>query len=208
MFSAKNVSITSKSVSIALGWYFSIKDVCKEFICYLGSQQCIFGGSDDKARVAMGIPAASKQQKMLMSMEHQLTLPDHDYVVADKHKLIPSVTGYRTIEDHQDFIHSRQGVRYSGPTYVAVRSGKHDTSVAWSHGIDILRTFELETFRSTLYHKDKLKSVIIWESDGAADQQAKSDKIKWIWLFIFKKYDIDYIIHYNSPPGLCNTKMF
>ena len=182
--------------------------MCKEFVCYLGSQQSTFGGSDDKARVAMGIPAASKQQKMLMSMEHQVTLPDHDYVVADKHKLIPSVTGYRTIEDHQDFIDSRKGVKYSGPTYVAIRSGKHDTSDAWSHETDILRTFELESFKSTLYHENQLKQVIIWESDGAADQQAKSDKIKNIWMYIFKKHDIDYIVHYNSPPGLFNMKMF
>lgn len=176
--------------------------MAKEFVCYLGAQQCIYGGSDDEARVPLGIPAASKQQKVLMSMEHKVKLPDHDYVVAEKHKLIPSVTGYRTINNEINFTNKASGIKYSGPTYVAVRSAKSDTSDAWSHGIDILRTFEIDSFRETLYHNDKLKPIIIWESDGAADQSAKSDRMKKIWLHIFKTHDIDYILHYNSPPGL------
>ena len=39
----------------------------------------------------IGITAAKKQFPLLMHMEYQVTLPDHDYVVGSKHKLIPFV---------------------------------------------------------------------------------------------------------------------
>ena len=189
-----------------MGWYFSVKNMAEELVCYLGEQQCIFGGSDDKARVPMGIPAASKQTKMMMTMEEPVTLPDHDYVVADRHKIIPAVTGYRVIENEIDFTGKAAGIKYYGPIYVANKSGKHDISDAWSHGIDILRTFELENFKRILFRAGQLKPILIWESDGAADESAKSDKMKKIWLYIFREYDLDYILHYNSPSGM--KKMF
>eukprot|EP01083_Nonionella_stella_P058319 152776_1 len=65
----------------------------------------------------------------------------------------------------------------------------------------MLHTFELELFRDILYYGDEVKAVMAWESDGAGDESAKSDKWKKIWLYVFRKYDLDYILHYNSPPG-------
>ncbi len=35
-------------------------------------------------------------------------------------------------------------VSYSGPTYIAIRSGKHDTSTAVSHATDFERLYGLE----------------------------------------------------------------
>lgn len=46
---------------------------------------------DDKARVPLGIAAATAQTPLLMHMEYRVRLPDHDWVVDDRHKLIPSV---------------------------------------------------------------------------------------------------------------------
>jgi len=40
----------------------------------------------------MGIPAAHKQAPLIMSMKIQIKLPDHDFVIGTKHKLIPSGT--------------------------------------------------------------------------------------------------------------------
>eukprot|EP01083_Nonionella_stella_P043785 118176_1 len=135
-------------------------------------------------------------------MEQKVILPDHDYVVAEKHKLIPSVSGYREINGSFSLQKKSKVLKYCGPTYVAVRSGKHDTTDAFSHGIDMLRTFGLDSFKKVLYYKGVIKSCIFWESDGANDESVKNDKMKKVWTYIFKHYDIDYICHYNSPCGM------
>jgi len=71
---------------------------------------------------------------MLMHVEYRVKLPDHDWVVATGHKLIPSVYAGMVIKP--DDIGNRQAVSYSGPTYVAIRSGKHSSSTAFSHAAD------------------------------------------------------------------------
>ncbi|EFX78718.1 hypothetical protein DAPPUDRAFT_245911 [Daphnia pulex] len=52
-------------------------EVC--YICYKTTKQ-----------VAIGITAAKIQAPMLMHMQYRVKLPDHDWVVATGHKLIPS----------------------------------------------------------------------------------------------------------------------
>lgn len=42
-------------------------------------------------RVPIGKTAANKQSPLLMHLDYRVRLPHHDWVVADKHKLIPSV---------------------------------------------------------------------------------------------------------------------
>ena len=179
-----------------------MKDQCKELCGLLGSQQCILGGSDDKCRVSIGLPAAGKQTKMLMRMDRRIITPDHDYVVAEKHKLVPSVTGFRTIENDDKYAAKSGTVKYGGETYVAIRSGKHSVADAWTHGIDILRCFELDQFKETLFFNGKVKPILFWESDGAADEGAKNERFKKIWMSIFKDFDLDLLCHYNSPPGV------
>jgi len=61
----------------------------------------------------IGIPAANKQAPMLMHMEYRVKLPDHDWVVAAGHKLIPSV--YAGTEIKPNAIGNRQAVSHSGP---------------------------------------------------------------------------------------------
>lgn len=88
----------------------------------LGPDEVAFLSQDDKARVAIGITAANKQAPLLMHLEYRVTLPDHDWVVANRHKLIPSV--YAGIHIKPNGMGQREAVGYSGPTYVAIRSGK------------------------------------------------------------------------------------
>ena len=47
--------------------------------------------NDDKARIGIGVTAANKQASMLMNVEYKVRLLDHDFVIAPRHKLIPSV---------------------------------------------------------------------------------------------------------------------
>ncbi len=55
-----------------------------------GSDAVFFLSQDDKARVPIGLPAARKQAPLLMHLDYKITLPDHDFVIASGHKLIPS----------------------------------------------------------------------------------------------------------------------
>lgn len=51
----------------------------------LGPQQVIFLSQDDKTRVPLGITAANNETPILMHLEYRVKLPDHDWVVAEKH---------------------------------------------------------------------------------------------------------------------------
>eukprot|EP00731_Ephydatia_muelleri_P015818 Em0009g242a len=106
----------------------------------LGLQEVFFGSFDDKARVPIGLTAAHKQAPLIMQMEYKVALPDHDWVVAAKHKLIPSV--YAAINIKPDCLGSPESITYSGPTYIAIRSGKHSTSTAYSHGLDFQKAVQ------------------------------------------------------------------
>ncbi|CAF0801333.1 unnamed protein product [Didymodactylos carnosus] len=98
-------------------------------ITYLKDLAQLFGplsifvlSQDDKARVLLGLPAAKKQAPILIHLEYRVRLPDHDFVIADRHKLISSV--------YADLAFKNHSISYSGPTFIAIRSGKHDSSTA------------------------------------------------------------------------------
>lgn len=55
----------------------------------LGPHQVFVLSQDDKAHV--GLPAVKSHSPLLMHKEYRVLLPDHDWVVAERHKLIPSV---------------------------------------------------------------------------------------------------------------------
>uniref|UniRef100_A0A182W925 Uncharacterized protein n=1 Tax=Anopheles minimus TaxID=112268 RepID=A0A182W925_9DIPT len=60
----------------------------EEMSSLLGPNEVTFLSQDDKARVAIGVIAANKQAPLLIHMQYRVTLPDHDWVVANRHKLI------------------------------------------------------------------------------------------------------------------------
>ena len=73
----------------------------EELAALLGEHSCISMGQDDKAHVPIGITAANKQAPLLMSLKYKVSLPDHDFVVATKHKLTPTVIGEFHISRYQ-----------------------------------------------------------------------------------------------------------
>ena len=40
--------------------------------------------------MSIGLPAARKQAPLLIHLDYKISLPDHDFVIAPGHKLIPS----------------------------------------------------------------------------------------------------------------------
>lgn len=79
-----------------------------------------------------------------MHMEYRVRLPDHDWVVAQGHKLIPSV--YAGIVIQPNGLGKPEAVGYSGPTYVAIRAAKYCSSTAASHGLDLERLLSIPEF--------------------------------------------------------------
>lgn len=103
----------------------SIRSV-EELSSFLGLKEVFFMSNDDKARVSIGLTAAKLQAPMIMHVEYKVTLPDHDWVVAGKHKLIPSE--YAGVVIKPNGLGKPEAVGHSGPTYIAIRSGKNSKS--------------------------------------------------------------------------------
>ena len=113
----------------------------EEIAGFLDPEECTFHSEDDKAKVPIGLPAAKKHVPLLMHLEYKVLLPDHDFTVGALHKLIPSVIGVMEILPKKL---TGDAVTYNGPTYIAIRSGKHTGSSAFHYLTDI---FVLYCFR-------------------------------------------------------------
>lgn len=70
---------------------FAMKKYLKNIASLFGPDQVFVLSIDDKAKVPIGITAATKQAPMVMHMTYEIRLPGHDFVVATSHKLTPSV---------------------------------------------------------------------------------------------------------------------
>lgn len=121
----------------------------EQLAAILGYQDVAFISQDDKSRVPLGITATHKQAPILMHLEYKVSLPDHDWVVAAGHKLIPSV--YAGIRIDDDNFGDPRGVSYSGPTYIAIRSAANCSSTAATHAFDFETLTNLTSFEEILY---------------------------------------------------------
>ena len=83
----------------------------KELDLLFGPDVVSYFSIDDKARVPLGLAAANKQSPILMHLEYKVQLPDHDFVVAKRHKLIPSVIAECNLSPAGK-------VTYSGKTFI------------------------------------------------------------------------------------------
>ena len=59
----------------------------------VGLEAATFMSNDDKACVTLGLAAASLQAPILMHLDYCVRLPDHSFVVGERHNLIPSIYG-------------------------------------------------------------------------------------------------------------------
>ncbi|XP_017475728.1 PREDICTED: uncharacterized protein LOC108365992 [Rhagoletis zephyria] len=166
----------------------------------LGPLQACFLSQDDKARVPIGLAAANKQAPVLMHMEYRVSLPDHDWMIAARHKLIPSVYAACVIQNGE--IGRPEAVTYSGPSYIAIRSGKHSSSTASTHAFDFEKLITLTQFRNVI--KDncgRVKPVIFVSSDGGPDENPRYPKVVAHAIHHFQKHDLDAIFIFTNAPG-------
>jgi hypothetical protein len=131
-------------------------------------------------------------------MEYKITLPDHDFVIAERHKLIPSVSALCVIDANK----FDKAVSYSGPTYVAIRDGKRDSSSAASHNADFEALLKIKSFRDLMISSDGLlKPVLIVGVDGGPDENPRYPKTLASACHRFQTYDLDAMIVMPHAPG-------
>ena len=110
----------------------------KQYMKYIpslfGTENMFVLSVDNKAKVSIGVTTVNKQSPFIIPIDYEILLPDHDLVKARKHKLTPSV--YSAFEFCATSSKVVLEISYSGPTYIAIHSGKHDSSTAYSHGRD------------------------------------------------------------------------
>ncbi|KAJ8880974.1 hypothetical protein PR048_017447 [Dryococelus australis] len=142
----------------------------------LGPHSVNFLSQDDKACVPIGLIAANKQVSLVMHVEYKVSLSDHDFVIASRHKLIPSVHALCEVKPNE--MGRPEAVSYSGPTYIAIRSGKHSSSTATSHTQDFDTFLTLEPFYNFMKNGDgNVKPVLIISSDGSPDENPRYRKV-------------------------------
>nr|XP_043066048.1 uncharacterized protein LOC122321057 [Drosophila bipectinata]XP_043066049.1 uncharacterized protein LOC122321057 [Drosophila bipectinata] len=166
----------------------------------LGPAQVFFLSQDDKARVPIGLAAANKQAPLLMHLEYKVKLPDHDWVGAPRHKLIPSV--YAGVIISPQKMGDPKAVGYSGPTFISIRSGKHSSSTAGTHARDFDSIVKLESFKSLARTEEGLvKPVVTLTSDGGPDENPRYGKVISHAVQHFKAYNLDAIFVATNAPG-------
>ena len=93
-------------------------------------------------------------------------------------------------------------ISFSGPTYIAIRSAKHDSSTAYSHQYDIQKLLGLEEFKkSTRNSKGEIKPLFFVAVDGGPDESPSNHKTLLAWGNFFMKEDFDGIFIFSNAPG-------
>ena len=117
----------------------------------------------DEPRVPLRLKISKKQTAKLTHQKCKVTLTDHDFPVGEKHKRIPSVYAVCLKKDDE--------VRYNGPTFISIRSGKHDKSFVETHSNDFERILQLEEFQDAALTPNKdVKSLVFVLVDGRPDE--------------------------------------
>ena len=183
---------------------FSTVRMLAELASQLGPKYCLIISPDDKATVPLGIPAATKQQTVLMALKYRVKLPDHQYVVASKHNLKPSVYALCVIKP--SIVGRNDAVQYVGPTAIRIRSCKHDSSTAMSHLADFsdLLSYGGDDAQNecAMSSEQQARAVLILRPDGGPDQNPRHQKNQDCYIKLFKDNELDSLIIVLSPEGL------
>ena len=158
-------------------------NVCKFF----GPQPVLFLSNDNKARVPLGLAAASLQAPILMHIEYKVRLPDHNFVVGLHHTLIPSIYGVCKIKKNGE-------LSCSGNTFIRIRSGKHDSSFAHTHTYNVKELFESSNLPE--------RPILVLFTDGAQDEAPCYPKPLATAIHFFKHLKLDVFLHGVNAAGL------
>ena len=78
-------------------------------------------------------------------------------------------------------------ITYSGPTFIAIRSGKHNSSTLYTHGRDFDHLLELNELDEVVKQENTVKPIGMYFCDGGPDKNSGFPKILDVAIQHFKK---------------------
>ena len=137
----------------------------RELASLLSDENIFFLSADDKARLLLGLPVSRKQTVMLMYLECRVKLPDHDFWIGEKHKLISSLRA-ACEKKREGLLTTRADI--------AIWSGKHEKSSAASHIVDFWAILSVDEFKVACLKDGVLKPMLFISIDGGPEEAPKS----------------------------------
>ena len=159
------------------------------------SENSIIISQDDKAKVPLGIPAVGCTFSTVQSRNQPVSIPDHDFPVSSKHKLIPSVY---LIIDPTD---TNESMR-SGHLAVFVRPELWFSTTASSHMFDLHKIQHLQDFQTSFLDSNNMhRPIVILLVDGGPDENPRHLKNIKQYCQYFRDADLDYMTIRTHAPG-------
>lgn len=166
---------------------------------------CVFYLTQDtKSKVNIGRPTAKGQSPLIMRLDYDVSSVDSQTspMSNTRHQLTPCVYA-ASIIDETGLIGT------AGPTYISVRSAKHDRLTHESHARDFDHLVELKEFEKFARdHLGRVKPIIVMSVDNLGTEN-NTRYLRTLSTAIdrFKKYNLDALFIVNQAPGqaLFNT---
>ncbi|EFX72403.1 hypothetical protein DAPPUDRAFT_110834 [Daphnia pulex] len=100
---------------------------------------------------------------------------------------------YAAIEIQRNGLGKPEAIGYSGPTYIAIRSGKHCSSTAFAHGLDFGRLLSVPEFEKIMKSgpEKSVKPVIFLTVDGGPDDNPRYQNVIDVAVHHFLSHDLD-----------------
>ena len=149
---------------------------------------------DDKAKVAVGIPAVGRHFETMQTVLESVSLPDHDFPIGTSQKLIPSV--YLLINPKE----ADESLRASQMA-IFIRVQWHIGSSSTTHMTDILSLVSNEEFTEFFNYKGKVKPLWILLVDGRPDENPWHLKNVNQYCKLFRHLNLDYLTIRTHAPG-------
>ncbi len=115
-----------------------------------------------------------------------VSVPDHDFSVGSKHKLISSIYLLINPTNTNDFLNS-------GKMRIFIHSKYFLDTSCETHMIDLMKITEEESFHEFTYYEDSVKPIWYLLTDGGPDKNPQFLANIMKYLLIFKKLDLDYL---------------
>ena len=172
----------------------------EEVAGFLCPEEVIFHSQDGKAKGSIRLTATNKQALLVMHIECNVRLPDHNFLIAKQQKLVALVIV--DIEKVKVKTFSSDAVTYSGPTYIGIQSAKHLGSGTYNHLVGMKQIQELSEFeRNFKDSKNEEKLVMIVIVDGGPDEKPRYEKAITCVVDYFNTFDLDVFLLVTNAPG-------
>lgn len=139
--------------------------------------------------------AVGRTFKAIQTMnEPAVSVPDPDFPIAMKHKLIPSVYLVINPSDTNDSLRS-------GKVRIFIRPEYFLGTTCETHMVDLVSITKEEPFREFTYDEDSVKPFWCLLTDGGPDENPRFLANISKYLLLFKKLDLDYLTVQTHAPG-------